>query len=288
SATAIDFTTGNAVLEVTDFETLSIIVEDEFIREDEGKKASKLTVTRSNIDDLSLPLDVNLTSSDTTEATVPLSVTIKAGDEFAEADIKAKDDKKLDGEQLVVFIPEAEGYAAFVPGFIIVRDHDAQPDLLYRLHDPDDLNTPYFGDDIYEDSPRKQRITDSIKFDETAAFAIRIQNDGTFPDSFTIKAKGSDKQFEIQYINRLQGGKDITDEIIAGTFTTKLLKPGQGQSFRMFVSPLKEKGKKFKRRRIQARSHTQTDRIDAIRTKIKVTNRPEKTPTLPKEKGKKF
>ncbi len=59
---------------------------------------AQATVSRSNTD-LSLPLSVNVTSSDLTEASVPASVTIPAGQASITFAVSAVDDTLLDGAQ---------------------------------------------------------------------------------------------------------------------------------------------------------------------------------------------
>ncbi len=67
------------------------------------------TVTRNNFD-LSSSVTVTLSSSDTTEATVPASVTIPAGASSATFTVQAVDDTVLDGSQFLNITSTASGY----------------------------------------------------------------------------------------------------------------------------------------------------------------------------------
>ncbi len=83
-------------LSVQDFEQLQVAIDQSAISENGGTAIG--TVTRPNTD-ISLPLTVNLLSDDTTEATVPATVTIPANQASATFIITAVDDALQDGTQ---------------------------------------------------------------------------------------------------------------------------------------------------------------------------------------------
>lgn len=68
------------------------------------------TVRRVNVSDLSQPVTVNLTSSDTTEAKVPPAVIIEAGAESATFVVQAVNDYQVDANQSVDISAMATGY----------------------------------------------------------------------------------------------------------------------------------------------------------------------------------
>ncbi len=78
---------------------LSLNIDDPSISEADGAGATTATVTRDT--DTTDPLVVYLASNDTTEATVPSSVTIPAGQASIAFDIDAVDDALVDGTQTV-------------------------------------------------------------------------------------------------------------------------------------------------------------------------------------------
>ncbi|TRU25838.1 MAG: hypothetical protein EWV81_11255, partial [Microcystis aeruginosa Ma_SC_T_19800800_S464] len=98
-ATSQGFVSGSDTLAVIDNDavSLSLTLDSNNINENGGKAIA--TVTRNVI--TSTPLVVQLSSSDTTEATVPTSVTIAAGQASATFEISAIDDTALDGNQTV-------------------------------------------------------------------------------------------------------------------------------------------------------------------------------------------
>src|SRR5262252_8077012 len=78
--------------------TLNLTINPSGLWEFSGPAAATGTVTRTNFD-LTKPLTVNLSSSDTTEATVPSSVVISAGQSSASFPVNAIDDSLVDGPQ---------------------------------------------------------------------------------------------------------------------------------------------------------------------------------------------
>lgn len=89
--------------------TLSVSVSPSSVVESTGAAAATGTVTRTG--DLTSSLLVSLTSSDETEGTVPLSVTIPANEAAVAFDVAAVDDTLLDGPQTVTLTASAGGFA---------------------------------------------------------------------------------------------------------------------------------------------------------------------------------
>ena len=87
---------------------LSLAIDDAAISEGAGAAATTATITRSNTNG---NLSVQLTSDDTSEATVPSTVTILDGQSSTTFDIAAVDDSDADGTQTVTISAAAGGYA---------------------------------------------------------------------------------------------------------------------------------------------------------------------------------
>jgi hypothetical protein len=83
------------------------------------------TVTREG-DDLSEPLEVSISSSDTSEASVLPTVTIPAGEASAVFLIQAVDDSLLDGPQTVHISVASDGYRSDSQS-LIITDHETLP-----------------------------------------------------------------------------------------------------------------------------------------------------------------
>ena len=94
-------------MDVTDVETLAVTISPAAISESGGTATG--TVTRSNTDD-GTALTVTLASNDTSEATVPATVTVPAGQASATFIVTAVDDSVGDGTQHVVVTASAAGF----------------------------------------------------------------------------------------------------------------------------------------------------------------------------------
>ncbi len=119
---------GSSVIEVRDNDspTLTVTLDRGLVNEDAVNPAARGTVSRNTLDN-SEALVVTLASSDTTEATVNSTVTIRAGESEAEFDVNAVDDFTPDGLQ---FVTVSAGAGGFNTGsaILVVSDVD-KPDL---------------------------------------------------------------------------------------------------------------------------------------------------------------
>jgi len=96
-------------IRVLDHETVTVQLNVTQVREDAGPGAAVLRVSRSNTD-LSSPLDVQLTSSDTNTASVPLSITIPAGASSLDVSVSAIDNSIVQGNRIVLLSAAAANY----------------------------------------------------------------------------------------------------------------------------------------------------------------------------------
>jgi subtilisin-like proprotein convertase family protein len=122
TAAAAGIGTGMTSIEVADHEQLTVVVEPTAIHENAGSQAVRLVVYRSDVD-THQPVEVQLSSSDTSELVVPVLLTIPAESISAEVMIDVVDDQLLDGLQFVQVTAAAAG---FYPGIttVEVRDHE--------------------------------------------------------------------------------------------------------------------------------------------------------------------
>ena len=114
---------GDLVIAISDYETLTVTVDRSSFLENSGIKAAIGTVRRSNLENLGQALVVALASSDTTELTVPATVTIPAGQASATFFITAVNDPDLDGPQNVAITATSTGYVNGTVG-VTVLDHE--------------------------------------------------------------------------------------------------------------------------------------------------------------------
>lgn len=121
SANAPGYELGNDSVEVLDQETLTFTVSQTSVSEAAGPGALTGTLTRFDTD-ISSPFTVSVTSSDTSELTVPATVTIPANATSVTFPINAIDDVIVDGDQTVVITVSAPAYGADITRTVVVED----------------------------------------------------------------------------------------------------------------------------------------------------------------------
>jgi len=121
SASSLNLLSNTIVVDVLDVETIQVTLDRARFSEAAGGGAAVLTVQRLNTD-ISASLLVQLTSNDTTEATLPSTVTIPAGQSSTTVGITAVDDSLFDGDQNVLFTPSAAGYVSTISAQATVTD----------------------------------------------------------------------------------------------------------------------------------------------------------------------
>lgn len=111
-------------------QVLTLTITPTTFSETAGFNAARGTVSRivAGPVDLAQPLTVQLSSSDTSEVTVPASVTILANNTSVSFDIAAVDDEILDFPQAVSITATSSGLAPVASG-LIVEDDEAQISL---------------------------------------------------------------------------------------------------------------------------------------------------------------
>jgi hypothetical protein len=120
SAAGVASTTANLTVIDDELDVLAITFPDNLMMENGGTITATITRTvQSNV----LPQVVNLLSSDTTEATVPVTVTIPGGQNSFTFTISAVDDALLDGPQNVTITGSAAGFSNGV-ATVIVGDNE--------------------------------------------------------------------------------------------------------------------------------------------------------------------
>jgi hypothetical protein len=83
----------------------------------------------------------------------------------------------------------------------------------------------FVGNNIYNGDGTTQTSQGAKQPGYKVKFGISIQNDGNVPDRFNVIATGTEAA--MYTINYFRGRTDITAQIVAGTYQTPLLAPGQ-------------------------------------------------------------
>ncbi len=117
TASAAGIADSTVSLEVTDHEQLTVTLADAAISENGASTTG--TVTRT---DATGELTVSLASSDTSEATVPASVTILDGAATATFTVSSVDDTVVDGDQAVTVTATAAGYQSGAATVDVIDD----------------------------------------------------------------------------------------------------------------------------------------------------------------------
>ena len=128
TASAGGYLDGFDTIDVADSDSpsLRVHITKATIDESDGSAATTATITRNT--DTTSALTVNLTSSDTSEAAVPATVTILAGQATSDPfNIDAEDDSVVDGTQTVTITASASGHADGIDTINVTDDDSVGP-----------------------------------------------------------------------------------------------------------------------------------------------------------------
>jgi YVTN family beta-propeller protein len=103
------------------------------------------------------------------------------------------------------------------------------PDALIRRS----TSSTYVGQDVFNTTGVHQHLSTDLAWGASAAFLIKVENDGNTPDSFEIKGPGRRHHLIARYLNA--SGQKITSAVIAGTYRTPTLDPGKATVVRLVV-----------------------------------------------------
>lgn len=151
SATAAPYGSDSDKIQVTDFETIRVTLASNTLAEVGGQTVA--TISRSNTDN-GAPLLVTLASSDTTEASLPPTVTIPAGQASTTVTLSAVDDLLFDGTRQAVLSGSAANYFSATDVVNIVSNADAYRNLLVTT------NASFNNPRLYEYSPLGTQVGD--------------------------------------------------------------------------------------------------------------------------------
>ena len=134
-------------------------------------------------------------------------------------------------------------------------------------HKPDAqiaTGTTYVGNGVYNGTGTSQTKILKTKAGTTVSFKIKIENDGTDTDSYTVNGGGSMKGYTVSYF---VGATDYTTKITNGTYTFSLA-PGAYKSITMKVK-VGSTGKASFSSLIKATSGHEQSKLDAVKGTIK-------------------
>jgi len=122
----------------------------------------------------------------------------------------------------------------------------------------------YVGNGIYNSTGSNQTKTATTKAGTTVSFAVRIENDGTDADSYTVNGGGPAKGYAVVYAI---GAADYTTKIVNGSYTFTL-SPGQYKTITMKVT-VKSSGSASWSSLVKVTSGHDSTKVDAVKGVIK-------------------
>lgn len=90
------------------------------------------------------------------------------------------------------------------------------------------------GDDLYDPTGEGQTQWGRVARGRSSVYVVTAQNDAPFPDRLTLAGAASSARFRVSYV---VAGRDVTDQIAAGTYTTPPVEAGGTVAITVRVAP---------------------------------------------------
>ncbi|XZF62279.1 MAG: Calx-beta domain-containing protein [Gloeotrichia echinulata DVL01] len=215
-ASAQGFVSGSDSIAVIDNDaiTLTLTVDTTNINENGGKAIA--TVTRNIITDI--PLVVQLSSNDTTEATVPATVTIAGNQALATFEIQGVDDTILDGTQAVIITAKP----VYTNINVALQTGNAVANLNVVDNESPSLKLTIDRDVISETGTATATITRNTNTDSELVVSLNSSDttEATVPNTVTIAAGQTSATFAITGVS--DGINDGSQTVIITASATEL------------------------------------------------------------------
>jgi hypothetical protein len=139
----------------------------------------------------------------------------------------------------------------------------SRPDGLIGLGDGE-----LVGDNIYNTTGAGQTIQTTARRGQTRAFTIQISNDGGSQERFAVDGPPVSKAFTERYF---EGSSDVTEQVVAGTYTTRTLAPGESADLTLEIKPTgRAKPGSIRSAAIVVASRTDPAALDTVKAEVKV------------------
>jgi hypothetical protein len=124
----------------------------------------------------------------------------------------------------------------------------------------------FTGLDTYNTSGAGQGRSTTVAARGTARFTVRIENDGTYTDSFRVKGAGSTTRYTVTY---RRGNNNITTAVRGAGFVTPEIRAGQRLDLTVTIQA-KANARRGQRidRLVTITSQDDTTRTDAVRARV--------------------
>jgi hypothetical protein len=164
-------------------------------------------------------------------------------------------------------LPAPSGSACDMGSFEVQAAPTMQPDAMVSV------GGPTKGDNIYGPNAAGQRLVGKIGPHQTRVFTFTFQNDGAAADTFRLSGPGNTSLVMATYLGGAEGLTDITDQVVAGTFTTGVLDPGASYTVRLSLQAGAITTRTIQKWRMKGRSLADTTKADAARAVAKLLPR---------------
>ena len=123
----------------------------------------------------------------------------------------------------------------------------------------------YIGNSVYNTDGSSQTKAQAVNNNVTATYEIRIENDGSEPDSFTVTGTAGDASWTVNYFDALAGGTDITAQVTGGGWSTGTRPPDSSRKIRVEVTPSGLAGGSSKEVLVTSTSNVDNSKKDAVK-----------------------
>lgn len=162
---------------------------------------------------------------------------LSPGTEFAYLRVEVTPDTSVPGGTTKdILITSTSSHASDSIDAVLARvtAHKFQPDNIIAGNID---GSDYVGKNIYNTTGTDQTKKKSIPQNNTVSYYIKIENDGTIQDSFSITGTSGDASWTVQYFDDYTGGSGITADITGAGWHTGSIDPADSVRIRLEVTP---------------------------------------------------
>jgi hypothetical protein len=127
----------------------------------------------------------------------------------------------------------------------------------------------YVGGDVLDGTGARQTVTRRVRRGHGTSFVVRVENDGSVPDSYAIKGVRSGHGVSVRYFAGARGHKEITRAVRRGRYRLTNLAPGQARVVRVVVTVTGHLRRAGRALPVRVRSLQDAGRVDTVRARVR-------------------